>query len=201
MNPPSQTDYALGHPLSLLIGFFVSFSLLGRFCIDVETHQSPSLLMLIAALLLARRMGDARKRLAAHNNWRREWQEMSGEAPRRSAVRPGTYRSLIGALVWLLLLAWQAGDEPATQPAHGIVSVALWGLTFWGLYGIGRQFLRLVAWAVRPSSPTRLRPTSHHVVAICVAKPMSSPSPKDFTRALPEYCLALLEAGNEQLAS
>ena len=198
MNPPSQTDSALANPLSLAVIFVLSFCLLARFCIDLQNHASPSIVMPVAALVLAKRASDARKRVAAYRNWRGAWAEMSGEAPRTDASRPKTQRggrALIGMVVWLMLLCWAHSDGAASNPAYGVVSFAVLLLTLWGFWGALRLLGRVFVWLLPGSSTPRARAQREHIVSICLGRPSHSPSPKDFTRALPDYCKGLL-AGN-----
>lgn len=198
MNPPSQTDSALANPLSLVVIFGLSFCLLARFCIDLQNHASPSIVMPIAALVLAKRASDARKRVAAHRNWRGAWDAMSGEAPRTDTPRPKTQRggrALIGMVAWLMLLCWAHSDGAASSPAYGVASFALLLLTLWGVWGALRRLGRLIVWLLPGSSTPRAQAQREHIVAICLRVPSRSPSRKDISRALPAYCHALL-AGN-----
>jgi hypothetical protein len=198
MNRPSQADYALCHPLSIALIFGFAFCLLARFCLDLQGHGSPSLVMPIVALVMCKRVADGRKRIASFNAWRGAWDAMSGEAPRTDASKPKTQRgsrALIAMLAWLMLLCWAHSDGAASSPAYGAVSFALLLLTLWGFWGALRRLGRVMVWLLPGASAPRAHAQHQHIVSICLRPPSRSPSCKDFTLALPDYCKALL-AGN-----
>lgn len=197
MNRPSQTDSTLAHPLSLTIIGCVGFCLLARFCLDIENHGTPSILLPLGALLLAKRAGDARKRVAAHDAWRGAWQEMAGDSPTpKTANRLGqrASRAVILIAVWFGLAGFLAGEGARPGPAHTAASIAFLLLTLWGLYRVLRGFGRIILWLLPTSSaaPARAGSSHGHVVSVCLSVPSRSPTPKEFTRALPPYCTALL---------
>ena len=78
MNPPSRTDYAFANPLTVAAILCFSFCHGARFFLDLANGDVPPLLMPILAVLLCKRMAEARKHIAACNACRRE--EPSGEA-------------------------------------------------------------------------------------------------------------------------
>jgi len=197
MNRPSQADYALCHPLSIALIFGFAFCLMARFCLDLQGHGSPSLVMPIVALVMCKRVADGRKRIASYRNWRGAWDAMSGGAPRTDAPGPKKQRGgrALSMLAWLMLLCWLHSDGAAASPAYGAASFALLLLTLWGFWGALGRLGRLIVWLLPGASAPRARAQHRHIVAICLRVPSRSPSAKDFTRALPDYCKALL-AGN-----
>jgi hypothetical protein len=197
MNRPSQTDYALTNPLVLAVTFVASLGLLNNFRLQVQNHQSPSLLLPLGALLLCKQVRGARARVAAYRNWQGAWAEMSGEAPRIAAGKRQRQRMgwmLVAFTLWFLLLGWlcENGTTSAT-PGYTPALLIVLGLTAWAMLSVLRLLGRLIGPVARRSPATR---DSSHVVSACVAVPWRSPGPSEFTRALPKYCVALLTRGD-----
>ena len=194
MNRPSQTDHAVCHPLAIAVIFGLAFCLLARFCLDLQNHGSPSLIMPIVALVMCKRVADGRKRIAAFRQWRSEWDEMRGDPPRAAAEKPRkrAHPVLLGFACWLLLFGWLATDGAAPGAGHDLASVALVLLSLWGLWGVLRRLGRVVLWLITGPSAPVTRATSAHVVTVCLGRASRSPGSREFTNALPAYCKTLL---------
>jgi hypothetical protein len=197
MNRPPRSDFMIGTRGGVILTSCLAIYVLYRWGSQDEHHEVISWVLPALALLLCKASIAARKRVGAFTQWNDAWRETAGLPPERPAAKrrhsPRQWAiSGVGSWAlagwWLCAHAAEAGSPAFAASASLFALLSLWGL------GTGLTFLAKRT-GTRATSRSA-RPAREHIVAVCLPVPLTSPSARQFTAALPDYCQQLLAHSN-----
>lgn len=137
----------------------------------------------LMSVLLVGSALKAKREVDAFNLWRRRWNAMSGIA--EPATPPGR-RGRQAFVIWLLLL-FIVVVQPFDASINGLAAFAFTVMTLVG----GTKFAWNASRGMRGRSAPIPKPHLH-IVHTPLPAPRRSPSVREATAALPDYCVALL---------
>lgn len=181
MTRPSPTAYLFGNPLSLL-AMLAATLYVGYAAMTGQANGWLAILCLFAFGYCAK----SGQQLATYASWKREWDAMNGQPPKRSLfARMKWLRYPLGGLAWLIAacMASAAGHHPNEQLAAGL---------FWlgTALGIGVMLFRITKRVRR--NVARTIPQKQVPVSVCVHIPLRSVMVTESIYMLPEYCQRLV---------
>ena len=183
MKRPSLFSYVIGNAVSvLLLGGLTCY--LGYEWWSGDTSAFFAIIFAIATASAA----NANERVSRYNRRKREWDAMEGRTARRSSFLTGRrMRLLLGIPAWLIgaygALAF------SNDPIGHVGAILFWLASAAGIIGSIVQWIR--------ARPRRIKTTASKDVAVtlCVGRPTQSADLGYAYRALPNYCVDLLNRG------
>ncbi len=185
MSRPSLLTYLIGNVASLVAVFgLMVWSIHAAFVGQVEWWVA------LVAIIATGMSVNAGNRITEYQNWKHDWDAMSGAPPKRSPRIPGL-KQIVGVAI-LCVGAWGAvtyGGQPGME-----IPVAL----FWvgGAFAVGRGLYVL---AQRGRSKAKAAASRDVAVAVLLPIPRQSPDAVGSITQLPGYCGALMPGGPQHL--
>jgi hypothetical protein len=195
MNRPDPSSWLLGCPLGCLAAVcFAGYMMLAL----LADPSFGRLVLVFLSLLSCSAAFKARVQLRSYQNWKRNWEVMSGAAPelderrRRSKKRS---RIVGGIACWFATLAFIAQTPNAgTTPLGGFFVLVFCGLT---LFGLGWLCMRVGRLMRGVAGVAQVKPKGEEVVSVCLPVPAQPLRRRPMTAELPGYCQSLLEGNRE----
>jgi hypothetical protein len=198
MNKPQQSDFALGSNLS--VGVIVTGTLYVSLLWGAQDDRQPiSWVFPVLGIAVCRAAIMARRRVAAYTGWRKDWEEAAGITQEASArtnrksplpLRKRVDRAVGVVALWVIGAGWLVLHAGENIPAYPVVAS---GFALAHAWGLGLAVRRMARGARRtPSARRTASGGSGDVVTVCLRIPRSSPTVREATAALPDYCRALL---------
>lgn len=174
MTRPSLLAYLFGNPLSMLaLG-------LGVIVTAYQCYSGTgSAVTMVAAIVAAAYAANAQERITAYRGWKREWDAMGGDIPRRRPLG----RRTIAIVVWSPMALVAAFPGPDPQMRQGAA------LFWWANAAITTLLLYR---AIRSHRTRRRDDTRERAVTVVVGVPRQSTTLAAAYAALPDHCQRVL---------
>lgn len=199
---PSLFSYAIGNLFSCMVILCLAAYMLFQAWDLYQHRETICWLVGVIALMMGSSALKANTRISNYNDWRSDWQGVSGEQREASERKRGrTSLVLFTAAGWVGLAYWLSIHAGQGASATDNYVAAIFGLvTLLGIFlGVGLLALRLVRWVRRRGNAADAKRELNHIVSACLPVPGDSAQPNQITAALPSYCKPLLQSTSDPL--